>query len=200
MRFILLIILTAIFLLSGCDKKPEIAHTTLTQHRFQDFKVYHFQFSFTNPLEQPITIKSVEVVNEKGETLDHSPLFYALLKQTNFPLEIFTHDTFFPGYENPFDLKKSSFAFATGTPLETAEIVYHKDYIEGKIAFGDKSMIDREITIKPVDRLMKGKETINPARYLFFTETPYETLQLKVSYQDEKGPKQLLAKFQTQKQ
>ena len=198
-RLALLIILASVFIFSACEQKPEFKNTTLTQYSFHDFKVYHFQFTFTNPLDQPITIKSVEVLNEEGEKLDHSPMFYTLLKQSNFPLEIFTHDTFLPGYENPFDLKNSSFAFATGTPLETAILIYHKDYIEGKLAFGDKSMVDREITIKSVDRVIKGKETINPARSLLFTEAQYETLQLKVYYQDEKGPKHVLAEFQTQK-
>ena len=199
-RFILLIILVSIFIFTGCEKAPKFEKTTLTEHAFQDFKVYHFQFTFTNPTDQLITIKSVEVLDQDGKKIDHSPLFYSFLKQANLRIELLTHETSLEGYKtNPYDLKHSPFAFANGTPLEKATLISHKQYTKGKTVFGDKANQDMKVTIKTTERVMKEKETINPARYLLFTKDPYEKLQLKVTYQGSKGLQDVLAEFESSK-
>ncbi|MBF0279923.1 MAG: hypothetical protein HQM13_19155 [SAR324 cluster bacterium] len=199
-RFFLMSLLLSVFLFAACEKALKFENTALVEHPFQDFKVYHLKFAFTNPTDQLITIKAVDVLDKDGKKIDHDPQFYTFLKQTNFRIELLTHDTSLEGYkDNPWDLTTSPFVFAEGTPLQKAVLISHKEYTKGKTVFGDKTNQDMKVTIKNVDRVMKAKETINPARHLLFTKTPHEKLQLKVSYEGDKGLQHVTAEFEIQK-
>ncbi|MBF0286447.1 MAG: hypothetical protein HQM14_01400 [SAR324 cluster bacterium] len=195
-RLSLIIFLIVSFMIGGCEKVPELKTTSLTTHEFQDFNVYYFLFTFTNLSDQPITIKSLEVLDENNQQLDDSNMLSKEIEKI-MPIELLTHDTYLQGFDqNPFDLKKSPLShLAEGTPLERAALISHAEYVKGKRVAVEDPDRARKVTIQREQRIMKPKESIDPARYLFFSKKNYKVLQLRINYDDVKGPKNVQVQF-----
>ncbi len=194
---LVIILLMITMIMAGCEKVPELKTTALIKHEFQDFKVYHFLFTFTNLSDQSITIESLEVLDENNQLLDDSQRLSQEIEK-EMPVELLTHDTYLQGFEqNPYDLKKSPLShLAEGTPLERAALISHAEYVKGKMTVNDPDR-ERKITVQHEERVMEPKAFISPARYLFFSKEDYKTLQLRVNYNDAKGPKSVQGQFTT---
>lgn len=190
-KFLEMLACVAVFLLAGCEKAPRIDHEALARYAFEDFSIYCFQFDFTNPSSQPVTIKAVEVFDPAGQPVQHSAQFYQFLAKTHYPAERLTHDTGLAGDPNhPFAGETFAPIFGQSTPLERAILIYHQDHAEKNSSDPSPS-----VTFKPIARVMRGHETIHPARYLLFTHESYEALRLKITYENAEGTQTLEQPF-----
>ncbi len=172
---------------SDSDSLLQISGHQLIRYNLPDLTIYRFNFQVKNQADEVMVIQGVEVLNEQGQAITHSPEYVAALEKV-IPIELLTHESFMRDYkENPYDLSTSPFAnLAQGTALIQAELS-HVPKIKGAV-LGNAEEMARTLVVQKVSGALKPQQSLELARHLLFSAQDHQNLKLRIHYMVKEEP------------